>query len=112
MIAAIGCSLAACAPIHDIKLYATASLKDGSEVFRGTTHGQAYGNGVLSLQSDKGATCVGTYGHNADRSGFGMFECSDGRSGNVTFATSGFRATGDGEIAGAPITFIVSRTGR
>ncbi len=103
---------AACTPITDIRLYATAELDDGSEVFRGDIHGAAYGDGVLSLRSDNGPTCVGTYGHNPDRSGYGDFTCSDGRSGTVTFASTGFRAVGTGELAGAPLSFTVSRTGR
>ncbi|MGB0799414.1 MAG: hypothetical protein ACPGRD_08865 [Planktomarina sp.] len=102
--------LLACAPVSDIRLFATATSADGSEVFKGETHGQAYGDGVLTLRSKKGVTCVGTYRHHSQKGGEGKFKCSDGRDGSFNFKTRGFSAKGTGQVNGETFTFVVKPT--
>jgi len=99
----------ACAPVTDIRLRAVAIADDGSETFRGEIHGPAYGDGVLTLKSDQGITCVGTYSHYSQAGGTGEFTCSDTRKGVFEFQTKGFSATGSGTLEDAPFTFKVGR---
>ncbi len=101
--------MSACAPVTDIRLRAVATANDGSETFRGEIHGPAYGDGVLTLKSAAGVTCVGTYSHHSQAGGTGEFTCSDTRKGVFEFQTKGFSAKGTGTLEGKPFTFRVGR---
>jgi hypothetical protein len=95
-------SLAACSltlPVH-------GQLEDGSEMFTGLATGGMDGGGTITINSNKGAECKGTFVYTSNREGEGTFLCTDGRSGPFTFVSTGSRGTGSGRLGDQPITFV------
>jgi hypothetical protein len=93
--------LAACSttvPVHGL-------VQNTSEVFTGTTTGYADGSGSLTVVSNKGASCVGDFVYVTNRTGEGVFRCSDGRSGPFQFASAGVHGTGQGSLGKDVFTF-------
>jgi len=63
------------------------------------------GAGELTITSNRGSTCKGTFVYVNSREGSGTFNCSDGRSGPFKFVSTGRRGTGQGTLDGQPFTF-------
>lgn len=78
---------------------------DGREVFAGSATGYMDGGGTLTLSSNRGRRCQGTFVYVTNRKGSGTFTCSDGNSGPFEFVSTGTRGTGTGNIGGKPFTF-------
>lgn len=80
-------------------------IADGSETFTGSATGYADGGGNLTISSNRGRTCEGTFVYVNGREGSGTFMCSDGASGPFNFVSTGTRGTGTGTLAGKTFTF-------
>ena len=78
-------------------------MTDGSESFRGTAVGRE--SGTISMTSNRGRQCRGDFVYIGNRQGEGTFVCSDGKSGQFRFLTTGYRGTGTGNIGGKQFTF-------
>lgn len=83
----------------------TGSMEDGSETFTGSATGYMDGGGNLTITSNKGQTCSGTFVYVTRREGEGTFKCGDGTTGPFTFVSTGTRGTGKGRLGGKPFTF-------
>lgn len=94
-------SAAACS----MTLPVTGSLEDGSETFTGSATGYMDGGGTLTLTSNKGLSCTGTFVYVTRRDGKGTFNCTNGQSGPFEFVSTGNRGTGTGRIGSRPFTF-------
>lgn len=80
-------------------------IQDGDERFTGTATGYMGGSGNLKVASTKGATCAGDFVYVTSRTGEGVFECSDGRSGPFRFVSTGSRGNGQGTLGRQTFTF-------
>lgn len=80
-------------------------VQNTSEVFSGTTTGYLDGSGTLTVTSNNGTPCSGDFVYVTNRSGEGVFHCSDGRSGPFSFASAGMHGTGRGSLGGDIFTF-------
>lgn len=80
-------------------------VQDSDERFSGTATGYMDGSGNLKIVSTKGATCQGDFVYVTSRTGEGVFECSDGRSGPFRFVSTGKRGTGQGTLSKQTFTF-------
>lgn len=78
---------------------------DGSETFTGSATGYMDGGGSLTIASNKGRKCSGTFVYVNKREGSGTFNCDDGNSGPFTFVSTGMRGTGTGTLGGTSFTF-------
>lgn len=97
----IGGVLTACSMTLPVR----GQLEDGSETFTGTATGYMDGGGNLSITSNKGTACQGTFVYTDSRNGEGTFICNDGRSGPFSFVSTGSRGTGTGRIGNELMTF-------
>ncbi|MCD9087348.1 hypothetical protein [Stenotrophomonas sp. SY1] len=80
-------------------------IQGSDEQFTGTATGRMDGGGELSIVSNKGATCKGTFVYAERRKGEGVFTCDDGRTGPFQFVSTGTRGTGYGDLGGQRFTF-------
>lgn len=93
--------LAACSltlPVH-------GQFESGDETFTGTATGYLDRSGDLTVTSTKGLMCTGTFVYVTSRTGEGVFNCSDGRSGPFTFVSTGQRGNGRGYLGDQNFTF-------
>jgi hypothetical protein len=81
------------------------SLEDGSETFTGSATGYMDHSGTLTINSNKGLSCSGTFVYVTSREGSGTFNCTNGQSGPFQFVSAGTHGTGTGRIGGRPFTF-------
>ena len=81
------------------------SIEDGSESFTGSATGYMDGGGTLTISSNKGMSCSGTFVYVTHRDGKGTFNCNNGQSGPFEFVSTGTRGTGTGRIGNRPFTF-------
>ena len=81
------------------------SLQTTGESFTGTATGYLDGSGKMKLTSDRGAACQGNFVYKTSREGEGVLRCEDGRTGPFTFASTGKRGTGQGELSGQKFIF-------
>jgi len=94
--------LALSALVGCMSLPVQGKFEDGSEAFRGNATGYAlilYPTfGPISVYSDKGADCQGSFQYHwgFDKSGEGGFRCKDGRVGDFFFYGNGFEGEGFG----------------
>ncbi len=94
-------TLAACS----LTLPVRGSVQNSGERFTGSATGYMDGSGKLEITSTKGASCSGDFTYVTRRSGEGVFECSDGRSGPFHFVSSGSRGNGQGTLGKDNFTF-------
>jgi len=80
-------------------------VQNTDETFTGTTTGYMGGAGDLHIVSNRGAVCDGSFTFVTQRSGEGVFQCSDGRSGPFQFVSTGTRGSGYGSLGGHIFTF-------
>lgn len=80
-------------------------VQDSDERFSGIATGYMDGSGNLKIASNKGASCGGDFVYVTSRTGEGVFECSDGRSGPFRFVSAGSRGTGQGTLGKQTFTF-------
>jgi hypothetical protein len=80
-------------------------VQNSDETFTGKATGYVGGSGNLTIMSSKGATCSGDFVYVTRRQGEGVFQCSDGRSGPFTFASTGSSGVGNGSLGGEIFTF-------
>ncbi len=78
---------------------------DGAETFKGTATGYSDGGGNLTIASNTGLSCSGTFVYVTPRQGSGTIQCSNGQSGSFNFVSTGSRGTGTGKIGDRPFTF-------
>lgn len=86
-----------------------AEVQGSGEHLKGSATGHMDGAGELNLASDLGAQCHGQFVYVTPREGRGTLSCTDGRTGSFTFASTGSRGTGSGELEKAPFTFTFGR---
>jgi hypothetical protein len=77
----------------------------GDETFSGSATGYLDQSGALTIQSNRGTSCVGEFVYLTPRQGRGTFTCSDGRSGPFTFVSTGTHGTGTGRLGDRNFTF-------
>ena len=94
-------SAAACS----MTLPVAGTMEDGSETFTGSATGYMDGGGNLTITSNKGLSCTGTFVYITNRNGKGTFNCTNGQSGPFEFVSTGNRGTGTGRIGSRPFTF-------
>lgn len=99
--ALIASSIGACS----MTLPVQGSIEDGSETFTGSATGYMDGGGTLTISSNKGLSCAGTFVYVTRRNGSGTFNCNNGQSGPFDFVSTGTRGTGTGRIGTRPFTF-------
>jgi hypothetical protein len=97
----IAATLTACS----MTLPVMGSLEDGSETFTGSATGYMDGGGNLTITSNKGLSCTGTFVYVTNRNGNGTFNCTNGQSGPFEFVSTSNRGTGTGRICPRPFTF-------
>ena len=93
--------LAACSmtlPVH-------GQLPDTNEEFSGTATGHWDGGGELTIISNKGATCKGSFVYVSNRNGEGILTCDDGRTGPFKFVSTGTQGSGYGDLNNKRFTF-------
>ena len=83
----------------------TGSVQSTGETFSGSATGHLDGAGELTITSNRGSVCKGTFVYVNSREGSGTFNCDDGRSGPFTFVSTGRRGTGKGTLDGQPFIF-------
>ncbi len=83
----------------------TGSVQSTGETFTGSATGHMDGAGELTIISNRGSVCKGTFVYVNSREGSGTFNCSDRRSGPFKFVSTGRRGTGQGTLDGQPFTF-------
>lgn len=92
----MGCSISA--PVK-------GQLQSSKEKFTGVATGYLDGSGKLNIVSTEGRVCEGSFVYVTRRQGEGVFNCDDGDSGSFTFASTGTRGTGTGNIGGDKFIF-------
>lgn len=75
------------------------------EAFTGTASESIDGAGTISITSNQGARCSGTFVDVMSSGGDGILQCEDGRTGSFRFTSTGFRGVGSGTLGDRPITF-------
>lgn len=80
-------------------------IQNTNETFTGTATGYIDGGGDLTIVSNTGAKCTGSFVYVTRRNGEGIFKCDDGRSGPFEFVSTGTRGTGFGDLGGQRFTF-------
>jgi hypothetical protein len=95
-IAASGCSMTL--PVRGI-------VQDSAERFTGTATGYMDSSGNLKIILTNGTSCNGDFVYVTRRTGEGVFECSDGRSGPFRFVSTGRRGNGQGTLGKQTFTF-------
>lgn len=88
-----------------ITLPVTGRVQNSDETFVGNATGGLNGNGTLKITSSKGPTCEGKFVYTSNRTGEGVFNCSDGRTGPFSFVSTGTSGTGYGDLGGQRFTF-------
>lgn len=83
----------------------TGQVQSTGETFSGSATGKMDGAGTLTIVSNQGVTCRGSFVYVTSREGEGTFNCSDGRSGPFSFVSTGSRGTGRGTLDGQPFIF-------
>lgn len=97
----VALALAGCS----MTLPVTGQSVAGDETFTGSATGYADGGGTLTIISNRGLRCSGTFVYVTARNGSGTFNCTNGKSGPFKFVSTGTRGTGTGEIGGRAFTF-------
>ena len=95
-----GCSMTL--PVH-------GQLPDTDEVFSGTATGYMDGGGELTIISNKGASCKGSFVYVTSRNGEGILKCDDGRTGPFKFVSTGTHGSGYGDLNNKRFTFTFGR---
>jgi len=80
-------------------------VQDTNEKFVGSATGYMDGSGNLKVSSNMGTTCTGDFVYVTGRTGEGVFECTDGRSGPFRFVSTGARGNGQGTLGKQTFTF-------
>jgi hypothetical protein len=93
--------LAACSMTLPVRGF----VQNSDETFSGSATGYMDGAGVLTINSNKGASCAGNFVYVNRRQGEGVFSCTDGRSGPFRFVSTGSRGTGYGTLGSQNFTF-------
>lgn len=102
VLAALGAGLlSACSMTLPVR----GQIQGSDELFTGTATGRMDGGGELTIVSNKGATCKGSFVYTTKRNGEGVFSCDDGRTGPFQFVSTGTRGTGYGDLGGQRFTF-------
>ena len=87
-------SLVGCSRTLPVK----GEYNDGGEKFLGSATGYFIGDGDLSIVSETGTKCEGTFRYiNRVVNGEGAFKCSDGRIGDFFFTSNGSQGEGFGK---------------
>lgn len=98
---ALGALLQGCAMTLPVR----GQVQNTAETFTGTATGYIDGAGNLRIVSSRGAVCQGDFVYTTRRTGEGVFNCDDGRSGPFQFVSTGRRGSGYGDLGGERFTF-------
>jgi len=85
-------------PAHSMTLPIHGAVLNSTETFTGMATVHFWGDGNLTLTTNKGVTCKGDFVHASQQKGNGTVTCEDGRLGSFEFVTAGFSGTGSGII--------------
>lgn len=80
-------------------------VQNSEETFTGSATGYMDQSGTLDITSSLGTHCTGDFVYVTARTGEGVFQCNDGRSGPITFVSTGRRGTGHGTLGDQNFTF-------
>lgn len=80
-------------------------VNNSTETFTGAAVVHFWGNGSLTLLTNKGITCKGDFVHVSSQEGTGTVVCEDGRLGTFSFVMAGLKGTGNGKIGGENFDF-------
>lgn len=97
--------LSAC--VTSITLPVQGGFNKGKEKFIGEATGKIDGSGTITMTTESGTSCSGTFQYAQSMvTGTGIFHCDDGRTGKFTFTTSGNTGIGFGKTnKGEPFKF-------
>ena len=84
----------------------SGAVQNSKEKFSGTATGYWDRSGDLKIITTTGAKCAGAFVYVTFRTGEGVFNCDDGRTGPFTFVSTGRRGTGSGNLGDKNFTFI------
>lgn len=94
----VAVSLFGCAT--SMTLPVVGQFRSGDEQFRGEATGYLDGTGVLSIRTERGASCTGSFKRSASGvTGEGNFTCSDGRTGDFYYTSKGNDGEGFGKAS-------------
>jgi len=80
-----------------ITLPVVGAFKTGDEQFRGEATGRLDGTGTLTIRSERGRSCSGSYKRSSSGvTGEGRFTCTDGKTGDFYYTTHGNPNNGEG----------------
>ena len=96
--------LEGCAP-NVLTLPVQGIVQNSRETFSGSATGFSDGSGYLDVYTSTGVTCRGNFLYTTRRTGRGVFQCSDGRSGPFNFVSTGYSGIGEGSLGTEYFTF-------
>lgn len=96
-------------PAHSMDLPIHGAVTNSSEVFSGMATVYFWGDGNLTLTTNKGVTCTGDFVHASQQKGHGTVSCDDGRLGVFDFVTAGFTGSGAGMIGAEHFDFRIGK---
>ena len=94
-------------PAHAMTLPIHGAVLNSTETFTGKATVHFWGDGNLTLTTNKGVICKGDFVHTSLKEGNGTVTCEDGRVGSFDFVTSGFTGAGSGVIGVARFEFSI-----
>ncbi|EFL51514.1 hypothetical protein DesfrDRAFT_1675 [Solidesulfovibrio fructosivorans JJ]] len=96
-------------PAHAMTLPIHGAVLNSTETFTGKATVHFWGDGNLTLTTNKGVICKGDFVHASQQKGNGTVTCEDGRLGSFEFVTAGFSGTGAGMIGAEHFDFRIGK---
>ncbi|MGD9609959.1 MAG: hypothetical protein AB7U59_11170 [Desulfovibrionaceae bacterium] len=96
-------------PAYSMTLPIHGAVLNSTETFTGKAKVYFWGDGNLTLTTNKGVTCKGDFVHASQQKGNGTVTCEDGRLGSFVFVTAGFSGTGSGIIGTENFNFRIGK---
>jgi len=96
-------------PAHAMTLPIHGAVLNSTETFTGKATVHFWGDGNLTLTTNKGVICKGDFVHASQQKGKGTVTCEDGRLGTFEFVTAGFSGTGAGMIGAEHFAFRIGK---
>ncbi|WP_300156281.1 hypothetical protein [Solidesulfovibrio sp.] len=96
-------------PAYSMTLPIHGAVLNSTETFTGKATVHFWGDGNLTLTTNKGVMCKGDFVHASQQKGSGTVTCEDGRLGTFEFVTAGFSGTGAGMIGPEHFNFRIGK---
>ena len=96
-------------PVFAMSIPIHGTVLNSTETFTGMATVHFFGDGNLTLRTNKGVTCTGDFVHKSQNKGSGTVTCEDGRLGSFEFVTAGFSGTGAGMIGNEHFDFHIGK---